>query len=65
MLVLLCVIDKQLEALSVSDLVMLEYVCDLKVLILGGSYPSAACTHRGQVVFGGHGGDEISNYPVR
>ena len=37
-LALLCVVDKQLEAASIPDLLMLEYVCDLKVLILGGSY---------------------------
>ena len=49
-LVLLCVVDKQLEAASISDFVTFNYVCDLKVLILGGSYPSAASTHRGQVV---------------
>ena len=41
-----------------------------KVLILGGSYPSAASTHRGQVLWGGgggeggYGGDETSSYLV-
>ena len=40
----------------------IDYVCGLKVLILGGSYSSAASTHRGQVIFwvfflmGGGGG---------
>ena len=48
-LLLLCVINRQLEAASISDLVTLDYVCDIKVLILGGSYPSAASIHRGQV----------------
>ena len=49
--VLFCVIriDRRLEASSISDHVTLDYVCDLKVLILGGSYPSA--THRGQGFF--------------
>ena len=56
MLVLLCVFDRQLEAASISGLVTLNYVCVLKVLILGGSYPSAASTHRGQVVWGWRGG---------
>ena len=67
--VLLCVIDRQLEATSISDFVTLDYVCELKVLIRGGSYPSAASTHRGQVVFvclfvllGGGGGD-LALYP--
>ena len=50
-LVLLCVIDRQLEAASISDFVTISYVYGLKVLILDGSYPSAASTHRGQVVF--------------
>ena len=48
-LVLLCVVGRQLEAASISDFVTIDYVCGLKVLILGGSYPSAAGTHRGQV----------------
>ena len=55
-LVLLCVVDRQLEAASISDFVTFNYVCGLKILILGGSYPSAASTHRGQVVLGGLGG---------
>ena len=78
-IVLFCVIDRQLEAMGISDHVMLDYVCDLKVLILGGSYPSAATTHRGQVFLfvccflggrggggggGGMAGDEIFSYPV-
>ena len=54
-LVLLCAVGRQLEAASISDFVTIDYVCDLKVLILGGSYPSAASTHRGQVVFWGYG----------
>ena len=55
-LVLLCVVNRQLEAASISDLVTINYVCGFKVLILSGSYPSAASTHRGQVVWGGGGG---------
>ena len=47
-LVLLCVIDSQLEAESISDFVTFDYVCGLKVLIPGGWYPSVASTHRGQ-----------------
>ena len=80
-LVLFCVIliDRQLEAASISDYVTLDCVCGLKVPILGVSYLSAASTHRDQVVFfvclfggwgwgglgggGGYGGDEISSYP--
>ena len=59
-LVLLCVIDRQLEAESISDFVTLSYVCGLKVLIdlLGGSYSSVDSTHRGQVLLGGGGGGE-------
>ena len=49
-LVLLCVVSRQLEAASISDFVTIDLVCGLKVLIFGGSYPSAASTHRGQVV---------------
>ena len=49
-MVLLCVVGRQLEAASISDFVTIDYVCGLKALILGGSYPSAASTHRGQVV---------------
>ena len=51
-LVLLCVVGRQSEAASISDFVTFNYVCGLKVHIglLGGSYPSAASTHRGQVV---------------
>ena len=70
MFVLLCVVDRPLEAVSISDFVTLNYVCGLKVLILGGSYPSAASTHRGQVLWGGgggeggYGGDETSSYLV-
>ena len=55
-LVLLCVVGRQLEAVSISDFVTIDNVCGLKVLILGGSYPSAASTHRGQVVWGSGGG---------
>ena len=59
-LVLLCVVGRQLETASISDFVAIDNVCGLKVLILGGSYPSAASTHWGQVVlflfFGGGGG---------
>ena len=50
MLVLLCVVDRQLEAVSIPGFVTFNYVCVLKILVLGGSYPSAASTHRGQVV---------------
>ena len=64
-LVLLCVVGRQLEAASVSDFVMIDYVCGLKVLILGGSYLSAASTQRGQVVLGGYGRDETSSYLVQ
>ena len=49
--VLICVTDRHLEAASMSDHVAFDYVCDLKVLILGGSYPSAASTHRGSGSF--------------
>ena len=52
-LVLLCVVGRQLKTASISDFVMIDNVCGLKVLILGGLYPSAASTHRGQVVFWG------------
>ena len=55
-LVLLCVVGRQLETASISDFVAIDNVCGLKVLILGGSYPSAASTHWGQVVLGGGGG---------
>ena len=59
-LVLLCVVGRQLETASISDFVEIDNVCGLKVLILGGSYPSAASTHWGQVVcfffWGGGGG---------
>ena len=48
-LVLLCIIDRQLDAASISDFVTFDYVCGLKVLILGESYPSATRTHWGQV----------------
>ena len=71
-LVLLCVVGRQLETASISDFVPTDNVCGLKVLILGGSYPSAANTHWGQVFFvffffwggGGYGGDETSSYLV-
>ena len=70
-LLLLCVVGRQLEATSViSDFTTMDYVCGLKVLKLGGSYPSAASTHWGQVVLGGwgggggYGGDETSSYLV-
>ena len=63
-LVLLCVVGRQLETNSISDFVAIDNVCGLKVLILGGSYPSAASTHWGQVVLGGYGGDETSSYLV-
>ena len=63
-LVLLCVVGRQLETASISDFVTIDNVCDLKVLILGRSYPSAASTHWGQVVLGGYGGDETSSYLV-
>ena len=63
-LVLLCVVGRQLEIASISDFVTIDDVCGLKVLILGGSYPSAASTHWGQVVLGGYGGDETSSYLV-
>ena len=63
-LILLCVADRQLEAASILDFMTFNYVCGLKTLILCGSYPSAASTHRGQVVFGGYGGDETSSYLV-
>ena len=69
-LVLLCVVGRQLETASISDFVTIDYVCGLKVLILGGSYPSAASTHWGQVLLrgwgggGGYGGDETSSYLV-
>ena len=63
-LVLLCVAGRQLETASISDFVTIDNVCGLKVLILGGSYPSAASTHWGQVVLGGYGGDETSSYLV-
>ena len=33
-LVLFCVPDGQLEAASISDLVTLDYICDIKVLIM-------------------------------
>ena len=56
-LVLLCVVGRQLETSSISDFVAIDNVCGLKVLILGGSYPSAASTVWGQVVFGGYGLD--------
>ena len=49
-LVLLCVVGRQLETASISDFVTIDNVCGLKVLILDGSYPSAASTHWGQVV---------------
>ena len=58
-LVLLCVVDRQLEAASISDFVTFHYVCGLKVLILGRSYPSAARR------VGGYGGDETSSYSVQ
>ena len=73
-LVLLCVVGRQLETASISDFVTIDNVCGLKVLILGGSYPSTASTHWGQVVFffflgggggGGYGGDETSSYLVQ
>ena len=67
-LVLLCVIDRQLEAANISDLVTLEYVCDLKVPIPGGSYLSAASTHSCHVVllffFWGGGGMAGMGSPV-
>ena len=47
---MLCVVGRQLETASISDFVTIDNVCGLKVLILGGSYPSAASTHWGQVV---------------
>ena len=50
-LVLLCVVGRQLETASISDFVAIDNVCGLKVLILGGSYPSAASTHWGQFFF--------------
>ena len=55
-LVLLCVVGRQLEITSISDFVTIDNVCRLKVLILGGSYPSVASTHWGQVVLGGMAG---------
>ena len=63
-LVLLCVVGRQLETANISDFVTIDNVCRRKVLILGGSYPSAASTHWGQVVLGGYGGDETSSYIV-
>ena len=71
-LVLVCVVGRQLETASISDFVAIDNVCGLKVLILGGSYPSAASTHWSQVVVlfvfflggGGYGGDETSSYLV-
>ena len=69
-LVLLCVVGRQLETVSISDFVMIDNVCGLKVHILGGSYPSAASPPWGQVVLegrgggGGYGGDETSSYLV-
>ena len=63
-LVLVCVVGRQLETASISDFVAIDNVCGLKVLILGGSYPSAASTHWSQVVLGGYGGDETSSYLV-
>ena len=54
-LVLLCAVGRQLETASISDFVTVDNVCGLKVLILGGSYPSAASTHWGQVVLEGYG----------
>ena len=64
-LVLLCVVGRQLETVSTSDFVTIDNVCGLKILILGGLYPSAASTHWGQVVLGGYGGDETSSYLVQ
>ena len=55
-LILHCVVDRLLEAASISDFVTFNYVCGLKVLIFGRSYLSAASTHRGQVVLWGAGG---------
>ena len=55
-LALLCVLDRQLEAASISDFVTFIYVCGLKVLILGGSYPSAASPHRDQEILGSMAG---------
>ena len=69
-LVLLCVVGRQLEAESISDFVTIDNVCGLKVLILGGSYPSVASTHWGQVVlfcfffWGGGGGMAGMRPPV-
>ena len=76
-LVLLCVVDRQLETAGISDFGTIDNVCGLKVLLLGGSYPSAASTHWDQVGFfffgggggggvgvGGYGGDETSSYLV-
>ena len=50
-LVLLCVVGRQLETACISDFVTIDNVYRLKVLILGKSYPSAASTHWGQAVF--------------
>ena len=47
---MLCVVGRQLETASISDFVTIDNVCGLIVLMLGGSYPSAASTHWGQVV---------------
>ena len=63
-LVLLCLVGRQLETVRISDFVAMDNACGLKVLILGGSYLSAASTHRGQIVLGGYGGDETSSYLV-
>ena len=64
-LVLLCVVGRQLETAGISDFVTIDNVCGLKVLILGGSYPSAAGTHWGQVVLGEGGveGGGVSSPP--
>ena len=51
-LVLLCIVGRQLETASISDFVTIDNVYGLKVPYLGGSYPSAASTHWGQVVLG-------------
>ena len=64
-----CLVDRQLEAASISDFVAFYYVCGLKVLIVGRSYPSAASTHSCQVVWvffflGGGGGMTGMRSPV-
>ena len=58
-------LDGHLEAASISDHMTLDYVCGLKILILGVSYPSAASTHRGQVVLGMRPPTILYNRPER